>query len=530
MAKLTRTSAEAKEEANEKDSIAGEYEAATSDRDPYLRRARDCAKLTIPSLMPELNTNGGIRLQTPYQSVGARGVNNIAAKLILALFPPNHPFFRLDVEDQILEKLGSSRGDAEEALSEIEQRVVKELHASPNIRVQALEAIKQLINSGNVLVYFPPKENVLRVFRLDRFVVSRDAMGNMLKVIVKEDLAPEAMPEEIASQIEGNEEDDDKDVSLYTKVEREGTKWVVTQECRGVILESTRTTYPIDKCPWLALRLIALDNEDYGRSYVEEYLGDLISLEGLTKAIVEGSVAAAKTLFFVSPNGTTRKRTVAEAQNLAVVEGNAQDVTVLRMEKSGDFRVALETANGITERLSFAFMLNSAVQRSGERVTAEEIRYVASELEDSLGGIYSSMAQDFQLPMVTLLMNRMQKQRKIPALPRGMVQPTIVTGMEALGRTADLQRLDTFLQSLEVLGPEAVNQYLNIDEYIKRRAAALQIDTKGLVRSRDEVIAEQQQAQKQQAMQQFMQAATPNAVKGMADMANAQPQQPQGNQ
>ena len=270
------------------------------------------------------------------------------------------------------------------------------------------------------------------------------------------------------------------------------------------------------------MSLIALDNEDYGRSYVEEYLGDLISLEGLTKAIVEGSAAAAKALFFVSPNGTTRKRSVAEAPNLAVLEGNSADVTVLQMQKASDFRVALETSNAIIERLSFAFMLNSAVQRRGERVTAEEIRYVASELEDSLGGIYSTLAQDLQLPLVTLLMNRMQRQGKIPALPKGMVKPTIVTGMEALGRTADLQRLDMFLQSLAVLGPEAVAQYLNVDEFIKRRAAALQIETKGLVRSREEIQQEQQQAQQQQQMMQMAQAAIPNAVKGMSDMAVAQ--------
>ena len=61
----------------------------------------------------------------------------------------------------------------------------------------------------------------------------------------------------------------------------------------------------------MALRLIVVDGEAYGRSYVEEYLGDIKSLEGLTKAIVEGSAAMAKLLIFVSPNGTTRKRTVA---------------------------------------------------------------------------------------------------------------------------------------------------------------------------------------------------------------------------
>lgn len=513
--------------------IAGLYSKMESERSSYLTKARQCAKLTIPTLFPEHQTKGHQKFVTPYQGVGARGVNNLASKLLLALFPPNQPFFRLDVDSQILDEMGSSRGQAEEALSIIEQRIIKEFNASPSIRIQALEAIKQLLIAGNVLIYIPPKQNTLRVFRLDRYVVNRDAMGNLLCAITKEEIAYEALPEEVKAAIEaegkgveGKEEY--KDVALYTKIKREDGKWEVTQECMGVMLPKSKTTYPLDKSPWLALRLIALDNEDYGRSYVEEYLGDLISLEGLTRAIVEASIAAAKVLFMVSPNGTTRKKTLAEADNLAIIEGNSNDVSVLRLEKSGDFRVTLETANAITERLSFAFMLNSAVQRSGERVTAEEIRYVANELEDSLGGIYSNMAQDLQLPLVTLMMQKLQRSSKIPQLPKDMVTPTIVTGMEALGRTADLQRLDMFVSSLQVLGQEVVAQYLNVDEFIKRRASALQIETKDLVRSRDEVMQEQQAMMQQQQMAQMAQAAIPNAVGGMMDMAQQQQQPPQG--
>lgn len=523
MIKLSQTQLDT--ETKQKGSIASQYEKLVTERDPYLRRARDCAKYTIPTLMPlNTTTKGTSKFTTPYQGVGARGLNNLASKLMLALFPPNHPFFRLAVDEQVLAELGATRGEVEEALSTIEQRVVKEINSTPAMRVQALEGIKQLLNAGNVLFHIPPKEKTLRVFRLDRYVVSRDAMGNVLRIIVKEDIAFEALPADIREQLEGDNKPEEE-LAVYTIIDRTETNWELRQEIKGIELEGTKQTYPMDKCPWLALRLIALDNEDYGRSYVEEYLGDLTSLEGLTKAIVEGSVASAKTLFFVSPNGTTRKRSVSEAPNLAVLEGNAGDITVMRLEKSGDFRVALETANMIIERLSFAFMLNSAVQRSGERVTAEEIRYVASELEDSLGGIYSTLAQDFQLPFVTLLMNRMQRQGKIPALPKGMVSPTIVTGMEALGRTADLQRLDMFLQSLAVLGTEAVAQYLNVDEYIKRRASALQVETKGLVRSREEIQQEQQAMMQQQQQAQMMQAAVPNAVKGVADAMNQQPQE-----
>jgi hypothetical protein len=347
-------------------------------------------------------------------------------------------------------------------------------------------------------------------------------MGSVVRIITKEEIDINVLDQAIRDEIKAAkpaEEEPKKDetVEVYTQVVLNAKgRWEVSQEVKGVVIESTKTSYPRDKSPWMALRLISVDNEDYGRSYVEEYLGDLKSLEGLTKAIVEASAAAAKMLIFVSPNGTTRKRNVAEAANLAVLEGNAADVTFLRTEKGGDFRVAQEVAKEITERLSYAFMLNSAVQRKGDRVTAEEIRYMASELEDALGGIYSVLAQELQLPLVSLLMSRMQRQGKIPALPKEMVKPTITTGMEALGRTSDLQKLDMFIQSSgQVLGAEVFSQFLNVDEYFKRRALALQIDTKGLIKTQAEV----ENKVKQEQAAQMATAAIPNAVNAMGAMA-----------
>lgn len=504
--------------------IAGEYSRLESDRNSYLNRARECAKFTIPSLVPPTAKGGSVKFKTPYQGVGARGLNNISSKLLLALFPPSQPFFRLSVDDAVLEALGKSKGDAEDALSTIEKRVVGEVNSS-SIRVQLFEAIKQLVVAGNVLLYLPPNTTSLRVFRLDRYVCARDPMGAVVRIITKENIATYVLPQKVRDELKlqlaedksALLDNDDEEVELYTMVQvTESGKWEVSQEVEGKIIESTKATYPKDKSPWMPLRLISVDNEDYGRSYVEEYQGDLQSLEGLTKAIVEASAAAAKMLIFVNPNGTTRKRNVAEAPNLAVLEGNAADITMMRSEKQGDFRVAMEVAKEITERLSYAFMLNSAVQRKGERVTAEEIRYMASELEDALGGIYSVLAQELQLPLVSLLMARMQRQNKIPALPKGMVKPTITTGMEALGRSADLQKLDMFIQSSgQVLGQEVMAKILNVDEYLKRRAAALQIDSKNLIKTQEEV---EQKVKEEQAMQ-MAQAAIPNAVSGMASMA-----------
>ena len=188
----------------------------------------------------------------------------------------------------------------------------------------------------------------------------------------------------------------------------------VVQEIKGLIIEETRKSYKKDESPFISLRMLRVDGEDYGRGYVEQYLGDLSSLEGLTKAIVEGSAASAKVLFLVNPNGTTRAKTLAESPNGAIVEGSASDVSVLQTQKANDFSVTLSTMQQIQERLSYAFLLTESTIRNADRVTAEEVRLVTQSIERQLGGIYSVLSVEFQLPLVNIVMSRMQRSKNLP--------------------------------------------------------------------------------------------------------------------
>lgn len=524
---------EEKNEYEQNGRAQGLYEKLKTDRHNFLTRARDCSKYTIPTLIPPSGNSSGTKYYTPYQGIGARGVNNLASKLLLALLPPNSPFFRLQIDDFTLEQLTKQEGmraQVEEGLNKIERAVQSEIEAGA-VRVSAFEAMKHLLVGGNALLYLPD-EGGMRVFPLEKFVVRRDPMGNVLDIVVHESIAHEALPKDLRDAIESSYESkttpqgSTKDCDLYTHISLQDGKWKVYQELKGMVVPGSEGTYPKEKSPWIPVRFTKVDGENYGRSYVEEYLGDIKSLEGLSQAIVEGSAAAAKVLFLVNPNGTTSAQTLAEAPNGAIAEGNEQDVSVLQLNKFNDFRVALETATRIEERLSFAFLLNSAVQRNGERVTAEEIRYMANELESALGGIYSILSQELQLPMVNRIMFAMERKKKLPVLPKGTVKPVIVTGIEALGRGNDMNKLQAFFQAaglIAQLPPE-----INKDDALKRLGTSLGIDMKGLVKTPEEIKQEQEQAQMMAMMQQGMNPMINQAgqlmKQGMANQAQAQDQ------
>jgi len=484
----------------------GRYTRLENARRPYLDRAREAALLTIPALMPPEGHNSTSKLSTPYQGLGARGVNTLASKLLLALFPPNSPFFRYTIDDFTMEKLTGQEGmraEMEKALNKMERAVMGKIEADA-LRVSGFEALKHLLNDGNALVYLPD-EGGMRVFKLDRYVVRRDPMGNVLEHITKETISPETAKKYLRADLPTSASNE-KTLDLYTHVTRHGNHWKVRQEIVGQTVAGSEGVYPIDKSPWIALRFTKIDGEDYGRGYIEEYLGDLKSLEGLSKAIVQASAIAAKVVFLVNPNGTTSAKVIAEAESGDIKSGVADDVTVLQTEKYADLRIAYETIGQISQRLSFAFLLNTAIQRSGERVTAEEIRYMAGELEDALGGVYSILSQEFQLPLINRLTYQMEQAKQLPKLPKGVVRPTITTGLEALGRGHDMNKLQLF--ATVAVNAAGLPPEINKSDFLTRMGTALGIDMSGLVKTQEQVMAEQQQA----AMMAAAQAAVPGAM------------------
>ncbi len=497
------------------------YNKLIENRQHYLDRARECSEITIPSLIPDDGFESSSELYTPFQSVGARGVNNLASKLLLLLLPPNAPFFRLSLSGASKEELEQQKelqSEVEKSLGKIEREIHNKIEQLA-LRVSVFEALKHLIVGGNVLTYLPKKGN-MRVFGITQYVCRRDEEGTLLEVIIKESVSPVALDEETRMQL-GKDPDykTDDECELYTHIYKlDEKKYYVCQEVNGIKLPESIGTYPIDNMPYQALRMVRVDGEDYGRGYVEEFLGDLKSLEGLSQSLVESSAAASKIVFMVRPNAVTRKKDLAQTRNGDIITGSSDDVSVLQSDKQYDLQIVERSIGRLEERLAYAFLLNSAIQRNAERVTAQEIRYMAEQLEMAMGGIYSLLSQEFQLPLVQVLMKRMSDSKEIPTLPKNSVKPTIVTGVEALGRGNDLQKLREFVAeigNLAQISPEVV-QSLNTSDLLTRVATSLGIDTEGLMKSQEQ-LAQEQEAQQQQMQQQQMMDMAQSAVPQVAN-------------
>lgn len=419
------------------------FTTLNSKRDQVLQRGRDCADITIPALMPPEGADENTSLPTPYQSLGSRGVNNLTSKLRLALFPPGNPFFRFQIDPETLALIGGDDPEAAESIEAAMQQLENDALALLEGGTDSVilhSAIKQLVVTGNVLLHMPKTEES-RIFRLQNYVVVRDASGNWFEIVTQEKVSKYTLPDDAKGLLVEAENDGDEDVTIYTHVRKEGNKAVWYQEIdeKEVPGSQGRTSY--DNSPFIPLRWAALENENYGRGHCEEYLGDLRSLEDLSKDLVSFSAAAAKVIFLDRPNSTTDLEALQDAESGEFVEGNIEDIGVLQLNKFHDFQVAKSQIDDLSLRLSHAFLLTTGTVRNAERVTAEEIRMQAQELEDVLGGVYTVLAAELQHKVVRRLIERLKSQGRFPTLPQGAVNPVIVTGFEALGRGHELNKL-----------------------------------------------------------------------------------------
>lgn len=489
------------------------YHKLSGQRNVYLDRARAFASVTIPSILMEEGHNESTRIHTPYSSVAAVGVQNLASKLQMALFPPNQSFFKMDVDRFTLMELTggdpTKRAEVDEQLSHIERAVMSEMEKEA-MRSPIFEALRHLIVTGNYLLHIG-KDGV-KGYSLDKYVVTRDPEGAVKQVIIKEDFHIETLPEDILELTSHSPDDsggDSKPISIYTKFYREGKKWMTYQEVEDQVIPGTEGSYPIDEPPFMPLRWTAIAGEHYGRAHVEAFYGDIRALEGLSKAIVDAATASARLLVMVNPTGVTRKDQVAKAANGSVITGNADDVQFMQTQKGADMGVASQQVQRLELRISQAFLSEAGALRDGERVTAEEVRMRAQQLENTLGGVYSVLSNEMQLPLVRRLMAVMTKAKKLPELPKDVVEPTIVTGLDALGRGHDLNKYMQLLNALAPLGPEALGR-VNMGDLVKRVGISLGLEMDGLIYSEQDMQQQQAQAMEQQAQQMMMQAGANN--------------------
>ncbi len=527
------------------------YKALESDKRFFIDTAKDCCRYTIPALLSYFEDNSRVYdIEYPYQCLGANGISNLASKLLTALTPSSLPFFKFMISDYGLiqersQEISDFRIIVDKMLSDYALQVT-DLIKTSNDTSFLYEMWQLLLVSGNVLIKDPDDNSNIRIYSLRDYCVRRDRAGTPVEIVLKENISPVVLPKEILEQIKAkldmpsevqelpsDERNEQKGYDIYTYCKREQESWYIHQEVKGIIISGTEQKVPLDACPFIALRIFNGAGEDYSRSYVSNYLGDLKSLDGLSQASIEAAAMISKHILLVDPTGLTDKDDVAEALNGETIDGRPSDVSFLQAQKGYDLRTVSEEASKIEERLNRAFLVTNGMIRDAERVTREEIRAVAKEIEEALGGLYSTCSHSFQVPYLKRKLYKLRKMKLLPPLDKN-IKPVIVAGFEALGTNSEKDNLIEFMNYARDLTGGNFGAVFKTNNLIKKVASIMSINLDGLIYTDEELEQQKAQAMQQQTQQQGMdmlKAAIPQAVNNAGELmqiAGNMPQIPQG--
>jgi hypothetical protein len=490
-------------------------------RTAILERMRHCATLTDPTLLPLDGQTPDQVLPTSFQSLGAYGLSNLVGKSLAALY--GGPWFRYlpsarvrhsgrvpveilqDLEAKLFMRELTMLATLESAQSSRDTGAFDNApRRKSGFKSRKRLALSYVFGCGDVLEQLTDDYRI-KVFRPDQYTTLRDSCGDVLHHIVRERIDVATLPAEAIEKANlGDIANESRPVhermkDLYTMVEWSpfSKKWVICQEVQGVeIVESEEPVSPFFATPY---KLVS--GENYGRGKIEELLADLQSYDNLRERLLDYAHACSDFKVIKDNSSMVRDEDLAGKSGKImfgrVQGGQVQDIAYLRTEKLSDFQVCYQTMEAIRRDLGQAFLIEGETTPRGERVTAYQVSRVAKELEEGSGGAFSNINDYQQVPLIERLEYQMVRDGVLKKLPEGSTEVSILTGISAIEASNRAGAILEYAQVVASLGEEAIRR-IDMGVLADVLARFSRIQEPGLVKTREQLANEQQQAMRQQ--------------------------------
>ncbi len=516
------------------------FESLDSNRGSLLDRLYDFSELTIPGLLPRTGYTQTAQLPVPYSSMPARGITRLASRMVSALYPMNDvPFFELRLDLPIEPGQGTDPKGAYEVLGRIERRVSDKLSGT-NLRSALYIAMQHIITLGDCMLEVTP-EYTFAVHRVDNYVMRRRPDGEWHDMVVRTPVDCSALPQYLLDAGFENKEksaedrfntDIENSDAVFTHVTKlaDGSA-TYEREYDGRVFESD--TY--DVCPFVPLGWNHIPGEDYHRGLIEENWSDVRALDGLSESLLDSVAANAEFRFGVNPAGLTEIADIVSSENGSFVPAAPNDVFPIQLANQAQVGATQASVAAKEQALGQVFLMNSASQPTGDRVTATQIRVIATELEQALGGVFGAVSRSFQRPIIRRVMLQMVRDGIL--VPEGegasteiesaildqdgVMKIEVRSGLAALNREVENDKMMQVMQVAAQLPPQATES-VNWPGMMDRWLATFGIETAGIVKSPEQMQQEQMQAQQAQVAQAGAEAAAVQAGQ------NTQATPPQG--
>lgn len=485
--------------------IDGIWADMNTEKGDLIDRSESFSRWTVAAVMPA-DGNEKVEQQHGNVHVGASLVNHLANKIVDVLFPVSRPFFtvamtpeaQLKVEQEIGEdNAGVMQEQVRDATAKLEKVAMRNLKLTA-YRPTAILACKHLIVTGNALLRrMPTGERVL--YPVNRYGVRRDILGKEIEVVLSDKKMFSTFSEEMQATIlavHGATKPEDI-VELLTHYIREGKRWAIRQEAEGVSIG--KVLYQNDEdYDLLILDWTLHPGEHYGRGLVEDHAATFHNIDVTNEAIVDLMAIIADIKFFVRPGSPLSHDLAAlnAAPRGTYWPGNADDISIPEMRARGDLATMIEVVARWEAELSQAFLKSTV--RDAERVTAQEIRMVANELESAFGGLYSQLAMSWQQKEADYAISKVDFNKEVGDLG-AMFEVVVTTGLESLSREGQIDNLRLAIGDLQMMDvvPDDIKGAINPLRFAKFVFTNRSVDLKAFLNTQEEMQANQEAALQQ---------------------------------
>lgn len=517
------------------DTLEQKWKQLDQRRRGKLNRARELASLTIPSLLPDEGLAQDAELPVPYNSLPAEGTNALASRITSIMLPINGtpPVELMPMED--LEFQPTNNAEAITLLRRIERIAYDQLKPT-NFRASVVEMMMHLLIIGDVLLE-ELDDMEFRLYRLDQYVVRRDRQGRWREVIVREEVDPYLLPDNMKALLDesvveaaGKSPSKPKQHYLFTRWWRDDAEdeIQVGRELNGKIVtedEDFQDSFQVS--PIFPMRWFSITGEDYGRSLAEDMVGDLRMLDILTKALHDGSIMSTDFRWLVDPAGLTEITDWNNSESGDAIPGREQDINAKTADGMAQVQAAQMIVSGLERKIARRMLMNSALQRDAERVTLGEIRILAQDLEQGLGGSLAMFGSEVIAGVFMRTLDIMTQKEQLPSDMMNFLigdekELTVKAraGLEALNKEAETERIMQLFEVTRNL-PEQAQRVPKWGELLRRLINNIGLDAEAATYSEEELMA-QQQAEQQQMMAQQQQVQAQQAAMQAAQAADQQ--------
>lgn len=484
----------------EKDFVSNLWAEMDAEKGDLIDRAEAFSRWTVAAIMPP---DGGDNVEQIHGNVpnGARLVNHLANRIVDVLFPVSRPFFtvaltpetRLSLEQELGEdEAGKMQEQIQGATARLEEVALRKLRLT-EYRPVAIMAAKHLIVTGNsILRRMPTGERVL--YPVNRYCLRRDLLGNEVEVVLSDKKMLSTFDDETRELIEDRKPETKPEdvVELFTYYKRDGERWSVKQEADGIHLDND-THQNNEDYDLLVLDWSLHPGEHYARGLVEENATLFHTVDVSNEAISDLTAIIADVKFFVRPGSPLAADLAAlnAAARGTYWPGNADDISVPDMKARADLSALIELVARREAELDRIFLMSNV--RDAERVTAEEIRMLANELESSFGGLYSQLAQKWQQKEADYAISKIDFATEIGALGDSF-EVLVTTGLESLSREGQIDNLRLAIGDLTMMEavPEELRAAFNPLRFAKFVFTNRSVDLSAFLNTKEEMEANRQ--------------------------------------